>query len=177
MRPRAFSVATQPFLYFLVVVFATVTSFAAESDQLPANFLAGMGKPLHVNNAGGLHGKGNIPTPHGFPQGVDTLVNFTDHFQAQGVYLDGSPHHIWEYSMVGNSPVYGGTTTFDAPIVPVIIDLRNFDGSPRFVNGHPLISYRDAFVQPVLDSPVFSNMSFTSDGYTLLRIDRPNLTA
>jgi len=56
MRPRAFSVATQPFLYFLVVVFATVTSFAAESDQLPANILAGMGKPLHVNNAGGLHG-------------------------------------------------------------------------------------------------------------------------
>jgi len=162
MRTRAFSAVLQLLLCVFVMVSARVPLFAAEDDELPANFLAGMGKPLHFNNAGGLHGKGNIPTPHGFPLGVDALVNFTGHFEAQGVYIDGSPHHIWEYSMVGSSPNHGGTTTFNAPIVPVIIDLRNFDGSPRFVNGQRLIMYPDAFVQPVLNSPVFSNTQFTS---------------
>jgi hypothetical protein len=44
----------------------------------------------------------------------------------------------------------------------VTLDLRNFDGSPRFVNGQPLISHPDAFVQPVLNSPVFSNANFSS---------------
>jgi hypothetical protein len=121
-----------------------------------------MKHPLHINHAGGLNGKGNIPTPHGFPAGVDTLANFTDHFEDQGVYFDGTAHHVWEYSMVGSKPNQGGTTTFNAPIVPVTLDLRNFDGSPRFVNGKPLISRPDAFVQPVLNSPVFSNASFTS---------------
>ena len=64
--------------------------------------------------------------------------------------------------MVGNTPNQGGTTTFNAPVVPVTLDLRNADGSPRFVNGKPLISHPDAFVQPVLNSPVFSNTSFSS---------------
>ena len=143
-------------------VCGSVTLSAAESDQLPANYLAGMNHPLHINHAGGLNGKGNIPTTHGFPLGVDTLTNFTDHFEEQGVYFDGTAHHIWEYSMVGNTPNQGGTTTFNAPIVPVTLDLRNADGSPRFVNGKPLISHPDAFVQPVLNSPVFSNASFSS---------------
>ena len=145
-----------------LAAFGGVALSGAESDQLPASYLAGMNHPLHVNHAGGLNGKGNIPTPHGFPLGVDTLTNFTDHFQAQGVYFDGTAHHIWEYSMVGTSPNQGGTTTFNAPIVPVTIDMRNADGSPRFVNGVRLISRPDAFVQPVLNSPVFSNASFTS---------------
>jgi hypothetical protein len=75
----------------------------------------------------------------------DTLVNFTDHFEEQGVFYDGSAHHIWEYSMVGNSPDQGGTTIINAPIVPVTLDLRNADGTPRFANGRPLISHPDGF--------------------------------
>src|SRR5579863_2014794 len=142
--------ATMHVLAFsLLLPFGGVTLSAQESDQLPPTYLAGMSHSLHVNNAGGLHGKGNIPTPHGFPLGVDTLVNFTDQFEAQGVYFDGTPHHLWEYSMVGNRPDQGGTTTYNAPIIPVTVDLRNFDGTPRFVNGKPLISRPDAFVQPV----------------------------
>lgn len=103
--------------------------------MLYRNFLAGTHIKQASNNskAGGIHGKGNIPTPHGFPQGVDTIVNFTDHFEAPGVYFDGTPHHIWEYSMVGNAPEHGGTTVINAPVVPVSLDLRNADGSPRFV--------------------------------------------
>jgi hypothetical protein len=138
-----------------------VTLFAQESDELDPDFLLGA-EHLNVNRAGGLNGKGNVPTPHGFPLGVDTLVNFTDHFEEQGVYFDGTPRHIWEYSMVGNPPAQGGTTTFNSPIIPVTLDLRNFDGTPRFVKGKPLISRPDAFVQPVLNSPVFSNANFSS---------------
>src|ERR1700747_233294 len=110
----------------------TFVAFATESDQLPSNFL-NTKHPIHKNKAGGVHGKGNIPTPHGFPVGVDTLVNFTGHFEAQGVLFDGSAHHIWEYSMVGNTPAQGGTTVYNAPVVPVSMDLRNADRSPRYV--------------------------------------------
>ena len=145
---------------FLSLAIFSLTAFAAEDDQLPTNFLSTK-HPLHLNNAGG-HGKGNIPTPHGFPLGVDTLVNFTGHFEAQGVFYDGSAHHIWEYSMVGNPPEHGGTTILNAPVVPVIIDLRNADGSPRFVNGVRLISMPDAFVQPFMNGPVFGVANYSS---------------
>jgi hypothetical protein len=77
----------------------------------------------------------------------------------------------------------GGTTTLNAPIVPVSLDLRNADGSPRFVklmtgqNGQPTVVtcanppdpschhlFFDAtpFIQQILDSPVFSNANYTS---------------
>ena len=116
-----------------------------------------------------------------FPRGWIPLVNFTDHFEAQGVLFDGTAHHIWEYSMVGNPPNKGGTTVFNAPVVPVSLDLRNADGSPRFVkvvngavvtcgqNGVPLdntctrlFSDVTPFIQPFLNGPVFSNANFTS---------------
>src|ERR1700739_208249 len=144
----------------------TFVAFATESDQLPNNFL-NTKHPIHKNKAGGVHGKGNIPTPHGFPVGVDTLVNFTGHFEAQGVLFDGSAHHIWEYSMVGNDPTHGGTTTFNAPVVPVTMDLRNADGSPRFVVNQfgvsvPLISKPDPFIPHFLNGPVYGLFNYTS---------------
>ncbi len=159
------------------------SAFAADDDVVPDNYLMGM-HVKHTNNAGGLNGKGNIPTPHGFPLGVDTLTNFTGHFESQGVYFDGSAHHIWEYSMVGTDPAQGGTTVFNAPVVPVSLDLRNGDGTPRYVkvvngvvvtctdgpNGTApsdpackrLFSDVTPFVQPFLNSPVFRNAMYSS---------------
>src|SRR5438270_9646466 len=101
----------------LLLALASVMAFADEPDQLPANFLGGA-KPLHANPHGGFHGNGggNIPTPHGFPLGIDTISNFTGHFESQGIFWDGSPHHVWEYSMVGADPAQGGTTTYNAPV-------------------------------------------------------------
>lgn len=146
----------------------TLTAFAAQNkNELPSNFL-GSKKSIHANNAGGVHGKkGNIPTPHGFPAGVDTLVNFTDHFDAPGVYFDGSARHIWEYSMVGNKPGQGGTTTINAPVVPVIIDMRNNDGTPAYATNQfgqsvRLISLPDPFIQPFMNGPVFGVSNYTS---------------
>lgn len=159
----------------------SVAAFAQDDDALPSNFAAAGLHVRHANNSPQAHKQGNIPTPHGFPLGVDTLVNFTDHFEAQGVGGDGSAHHLWEFSMVGNPPNKGGTTVFNAPIIPVSLDLRNADGSPRFVkvvgtaiitcgqNGVPLDSscqrlFSDVtpFIQPFLNGPVFSNATYSS---------------
>lgn len=145
----------------------TFTAFAAQNNQLPKNFLSGKSS-IHANQKGGVHGKkGNIPTPHGFPAGVDTLVNFTDHFQEQGIYFDGSAHHVWEYSMVGNKPAQGGTTTVNAPVVPVIIDMRDNEGNPAYATNQfgvsvRLISVPDPFIQLFMNGPVFGVSNYTS---------------
>ncbi|HEX2327262.1 MAG TPA: hypothetical protein VHN74_00950 [Candidatus Angelobacter sp.] len=168
-----------PFMLVALCIFS-LAALAQDNDALPSNFTAGL-HVQHANNSANLHKRGNIPTPHGFPLGVDTLVNFTDHFEAQGVYFDGSAHQIWEYSMVGNPPNKGGTTVFNAPVVPVSLDLRNADGTPRFVkvvngavvtcgqNGvpldstcKPLVSDVTPFIQPFLNGPVFSNANYSS---------------
>jgi hypothetical protein len=71
--------------------------------------------------------------------------------------------------MVGRAPFGTGesegsaeTTEIRAPVVPVSLDLRNFDGSPRFVGGKRLFSDGTQYVNPVLNSPVFSNTSYGS---------------
>jgi hypothetical protein len=169
-----------PWFLLLALFCFTMTAFAADgdSDALPANSVHGL-HPIHGNPTIGLHSHGLFPTPHGFPQGVDTITNFTGHFQAQGVFYNNTPHQQWEYSMVGNDPTKGGSTVFNAPIVPVSLDLRNRDGSPRFVkvvgtsvitcglNGvpldlsicKPLVSDATPFVQPTLNGPVFNGLS------------------
>ena len=141
----------------------TLTAFAAQNRELPKNFLSSK-HPIHPNQAGGRHGsRGNIPTPHGFPAGVDTLVNFTGHFQAPGIFWDGTSHNVWEYSMVGNPPSNNRTTTINAPVVPVTIDMRNSDGSPAFAsNGTRLISKPDPFIQTFMNGPVFGSSNWTA---------------
>jgi len=62
----------------------------------------------------------------------------------------------------GNDDENGGTTSIGAPVVPVNLDLRNFDGSPRFVGGKRLFSDATQYVKPVLKSPVFSNTFYSS---------------
>ena len=156
----------------------TLSAFAQNSDVLPNNYLAGMHVKHQQRNPALQHKRGNIPSPHGFPVGVDTLVNFTGHYEAQGVLYNGAPHQMWEYSMVGNAPQHGGTTTINAPVVPVTVDMRNADGSPRYVvtdtSNCPactpselgktvrLISSPDSFLQQFLQGPVFGKSSYSS---------------
>ncbi len=133
---------------------------ALESDQLPAGSLTN----AHVKSkliTPHAHLNGQAHARHGIPF-IDSLVNWNDHYFADGFDSLGNPNREWYTNTVGNPPQHKGTTLINAPIVPVTIDLRNFDGSPRFVNGKPLISSPEAFVQPVLDSPVFSNATWTS---------------
>lgn len=162
---------------FLFLTLIAFTSFAQDDDGLPPNYL-GSANAHHMNPKAGINKRGNIPTPHGFPAGIDSLVNFTGHFEAQGVFFDDTRHQMWEYAMVGNSPDHGGTTWINAPVIPVSLDLRNADGTPRYVqvvNGAVVTCtnppgpgcqrlYYDVtpFVQPFLNSPVFQPANFTS---------------
>ena len=165
-----------PWLMLLALFSFSFVAFAQDSDAVPPNTLAGM-HPIHANNSANAHKRGNIPTPHGFPLGVDTITNFTDHFEAQGVLFDGSAHQMWEYSMVGNPPANGGTTAFNAPIIPVSLDLRNSDGSPRYViviggsvftcgvdvpmqpGCQRLFSDVTPFITPFVNGPVFNGLA------------------
>lgn len=141
----------------------SVVAFALESDQLPADGLKGM----NVKSDASLRSRGfrsRIGQGHtnSGTQLFDTLLNWNGHFRADGVDQNGASQVIWYYNMVGNRPELGGTTWINAPIVPVTVDLRNADGTPRFVNGQPLVSSPAQYVQPVLDSPVFTNATYSS---------------
>jgi hypothetical protein len=143
----------------LVFAMAFVCSAQQDDDQLPANFLSNAGdKSGATAPRGHRNGQGHA---NGIPN-IDSIVNFNDHFKAAGVDQNGNNQVIWYYNMAGTAPQHKGTTTFNAPIVPVTMDLRNFDGSPRFVNGQPLISSPAAFIQPTLNSPVFQNFNYSS---------------
>lgn len=68
----------------------------------------------------------------------------------------------WLYTMAGGRPESGGTTVFDAPIVPVSLDLLDYDGSVRSVNGHTLRYSALPFVNAVMDSPLFQSTEYSS---------------
>jgi hypothetical protein len=150
-----------PKLTFILLCFFSTAVFAQvlQSDQVSKDFL---------KNA--RHRSGKVPpnnhlsqgSPHDGIPNIDSVVNFSGQFNASGVDIQNNPQKKWDFNMVGNRPEHGGTTTINAPIIPVSIDLRNEDGSPRFVNGIRMISDATQFVQPVLDSPVFSNATYSS---------------
>src|SRR6201989_341907 len=147
----------------VVVLFIYTTVFACyaqqNDDQVPISFLSNaLHKSIQMAPRGHRNGQAHT---NGIPN-IDSLVNFNDHFQAQGVDQNGNSQVIWYYNMVGTAPEHHGTTTFNAPIVPVTLGLRNVDGSPMFVNGKPLISSPTQFVQPLLDSPIFQIFPYSS---------------
>jgi hypothetical protein len=167
---------------FCLTALCSFTALAQTRGQLSKNFLKGK-HIIHTHpDPSAFKVKGNIPAPHGFPAGVDTITNFTGHFQAQGIYpisaTAGVNHNIWEYSMVGNPPDQGGTTVINAPVIPVTVDMRNPDGSPAFVTTTTqncstctpaqlgqnirLISRPDPFSSLFMNGPQFQNADYTS---------------
>src|SRR5246127_4198928 len=110
--------------------------------------------------------------------GIDSVPNFSGAYSTPGFTSSGAPNSTWLFNTLGNAPANGGTTNLDAPIVPVALDFRNADGSPRYVRvvhgraivcGTPtepgckrLFFDPTPFIQPVLDSPVFSDSNYTS---------------
>jgi len=141
----------------------------APSDQVPSSFVTNLNPhALHTKLAaaggGVLGGRSNASV-----LGVDSIVNWSSYFYFPGVDSNGFPQFTWQYTMAGNAPFGQGgedeeeeTTRIGAPVIPVNLDLRNFDGTPRFVNGKRLFSDATRFVTPVLNSPVFSNTFYTS---------------
>ena len=54
---------------------------------------------------------------------IDSIRTFAGEFQVSGFDAQGNPQHRWLFTMAGGSPEAGGTTNFNAPIVPVSLDL------------------------------------------------------
>jgi hypothetical protein len=120
-----------------------------------------------------IHGAFTVFTPRGHragnalssrveENGIDSIQTFSGEFQTPGIGPDGKPQRRWVYTIAGNRPEAGGTTSFDAPIVPVSLDLLDYDGSLRAVNGHKLHYSVQPFVSAVVNSPVFQNAEYTS---------------
>jgi len=133
---------------------------AQEPDQVTTSALAG--KPIQHDDhfsRGGRNGQGHAR--FGLDT-VDSILNFNKHFKADGLDPNGNPQHIWYTSMVGNPPELGGSTVINAQIIPVSLDLRDSDGSPRYVNGQHLFYDVTPFIAPVLDSPVFQTTNYSS---------------
>ena len=136
---------------------------AMESDQVPATAALTM-TPQHYHSK--VAGDGGVlgSRTTGSALGVDSVPNWSGYFYEPGIDQFGNgPIFAWTYTMVGSSP-YGAApaTTIRAPVVPVNIDLRNYDGSPRYVNGHRLFYRVRHFVEPVMESPIFTSSTYDS---------------
>jgi len=164
---------------FLVVCFVAIASSmnvqAQDDDAISAAPTGSKPKFTHVgpptSKNGMAHARFGIAN-------IDSVPNFNGQFFTPGQDANGNPQNHWYFNTLGNPPQMGRTTTLNAPVVPVSLDLLNADGSERFVkvvNGAVVTCanppdpsckhlFFDAtpFIQPVLESPVFSNANYTS---------------
>ncbi len=97
---------------------------------------------------------------------IDSLLTFQGQFQAPGVDDNGKKKRIWKYRIAGRQPQEGGATVFSAPIVPVSLDLLNYDG-----NGHTLHYSVAPFVLPTIYSPLFQSSTYSSSDLPTQIID------
>ena len=155
-----------------------------EDDQVTIGFAQTLKPQLSTSSVaaggGGVLGRKS----NGSLLGIDSLPNFSSYFYRGGQESNGFDQYTWPYTLVGNAPGRKddrdddrhddrgrdrerwdrdddrGTTWIGAPIIPVNLDMRNADGTERFVNGVRLYSDATKFVNATLKSPVFSNAQF-----------------
>ena len=145
---------------------ATPDDQIAAGSLLNANHFTATSKT--ANLGGGVLGNHS----NGSVLGLDTIPNWSSYFYEPGFDSFGNLQFTWQYTMVGHSPLQssdgsdddwnGRTTKIGAPLIAVNVDLRNADGSPRFVNGMRLFQDATKYVAPVLSSPIFSKTSYSS---------------
>ena len=163
----------------LLVCLATLAGAASiraqDPDQTTAAAVAG--KHLKFTRVSPAAVKKGAATTLPGISGIDSVPNFSGTYSTPGFDPNGNPQSTWFFNTLGNPPTTG-TTTLGGPIVPVSIDLRNANGSPRYVkvvNGKAstcgnasqagcqrLFFDPTPFIEPVLESPVFSNFNYTS---------------
>ena len=158
---RAFRIT--PFLLAFVsfLTFSSLASFAEPKDQVSFN-LATAKRRFAAFPPRGHSGSVSPPASNSSKVSFDSIRTFDGAYQTSGFGPQGHPRYHWYYIMAGGHPQHGGTTAFDAPIVPVSLDLLDWDKSVRFVNGHQLHYSVKPFIDPVLKSPVFESREYTS---------------
>jgi hypothetical protein len=161
-----------------VVALAGATGMRGQDpDQITAADVAGKRLKFTHMNLAATGKQGAAQTLPGIA-GIDSVPNFSGTYSTPGFDPNGNPQSTWFFNTLGNPPATTGTTTLGAPIVPVSVDMRNADGSRRFVRVvdgkaitcgtsgesgcHPLFFDPTPFIDPILESPVFSNFNYTS---------------
>lgn len=144
----------------LIALSITATGLAQVPGQADRSVLANA-RNLHFHPTPHDLTNGRAHARHGIP-GINSVPNFNGQFFADGFDANGNPNRHWYTNTVGNPPQMGRTTTINAPIQPVNVELDDVNGNLAFFKGNPLISPMTPFVQPILNSPVFSPASFTS---------------
>ena len=158
-------------------LFAATTMGSAQDNDAITQFDSSNGHVTHLQVPPRGHTNGMDHARFGIAD-IDSLVNFNGRFDVQGFDSNGNPNFKWYTNTVGNPPQMGGATIINAPIVPVSIDMRNADGTVRYVsiqgglhtcnnsNLTPdckrLFFDVTPFVQPTLGSPVFQVSPFSS---------------
>jgi hypothetical protein len=144
---------------------------AREPDQVTAAALVGH-RP-HAGERPQLTGKSPVTVNGGHSglPGIDSIINFTGQYTFPGVDSLGNPQSVWPWAMVGRSPRTNQTTVIGAPIIPVSIDMRNADGSPRYVNGQRLYMDATQYLWPVLNSPIFRFVKWATSAFPTQFLD------
>ena len=165
-------------LLMAVGLLAGQSAQALEPDELDASFqlkVRMQASPANSDGAGGVLGN----RYNGSVLGVDTLPNFSGYFYFPGLVntaFAAYPQWTWQYTMIGGTPIGtrsdsdsqdGQVTRIRAPIVPVILDLRNFDGTPRYYTRADGVQVRmildpRQYLPKLLASPVFANSVYSS---------------
>jgi hypothetical protein len=134
---------------------ADVTANA--STPSPYQLTGGLPASAKLTDFGGITPR-NIfggHVAHGIPD-VDTIPNFSDHFNVKGLNLTGQVQNQWETNFVGTPPQQGGTTTIDAPVIPVTVQLLDPSGQVS------LSTSAAPYETLTVDSPVFSPATWSS---------------
>ena len=158
---RALRVVALLVICFASVLVFNLTSLAQSKDQLTSTLPAGKREFMEFAPRGHRGSFSPAMGGNGSTQ-FDSIRTFNGTFQTQGVGPEGHPRYHWYYTIAGRRPQDGGTTFIDAPIVPVSLDLLDWDKSVRMVNGHKLHYSVKPYIQPVVDSPVFQPFDYTS---------------
>jgi hypothetical protein len=141
----------------LALVALSALSLGAFAQDMPQTATFNGGNPLHPSHemvAPHDHTNGQAHARFGI-NGIDSVPNFNGHYFADGFTADNTPQREWFYNMVGNPPQLGGTTTLNAPVVPVDVVLLNKDKSVFFT-----VPATNAIVNNTLQSPIFQNSFF-----------------
>jgi hypothetical protein len=127
-----------------VVVLAGATGMRGQDpDQITAADVAGKRLKFTHMNLAATGKKGAAQTLPGIA-GIDSVPNFSGTYSTPGFDPNGNPQSTWFFNTLGNPPATTGTTTLGAPIVPVSVDMRNADGSRRFVR---VVKWKSDYLQ------------------------------
>ncbi len=150
----------------LLVAASTLTTFAQQAIQsrkLPASALLKM-KPSTLHSDQNLKRNGvtknalsfKTAASSGIP-GIDSIVNWSDQFNYAGFDGNGNAQSVWPYTMVGNPPESGRTTSIRAPIVPVTVELLGPDGSVALTFGPDGNVTSNALASPEFTPFIYTN--------------------